>query len=593
MPVTYIRNLYTDQELTDEFHSYTDYRDAETNFGVIFKTVSFSDADTQEKLWNYTKKWIKDSYFGIATSFTVKAIDLHITDNNYPKILIGECVDVKYLIVRNGTTVWETKKLVCKNVSYDLFNPENNSYTFSIPSDLLEHSKTSKKSSKSKEQTASASAANKVNPKADEDEDITWRKVWQMIGTLNGDPDYEGTNAAISFYNNGELSGTVYCIDPSEISTGSAAELNEKKFAARLIGKITLTGKSVKWVAISADRGIFAYTENRYVKSVAHWYDKTKGYKYTEGGEPSLSSFETVAQLIEKDTDASWGGSTAAASFRANGKISGSVNKAYDPDKCTQQQAAADPSLVFSADIVGKFTLNNATKYVAISKEHGVFGYNSSARGIIPATHWYMQAKGVTYDNVAGFVAVADTGDVYATTDGNPDEKKTVWMKTRELTGCGSQGEVLVGIDTTTQDDIWRVKLNTPVQYKDEDGVTHIADGFVSASDINLPSIPSFKTKFIVTDVLIAGKVNAVDIEADIAYLRQINSQKVTAGTYVSTHTLNATYINASSTITADAFWIDTEISGSTWRTSLGSCFYDALIDRTCISCIGTEILYH
>lgn len=561
MSVPYIRNLYTDQELTDEFHSYTDYRDAETNFGVIYKTVTFSDADTQEKLWNYVKKWIKDSYFGIATSFTVKAIDLHITDNNYPKILIGECVDVTYLIVRNGTTVWETKKLVCKNVSYDLFNPENNSYTFSIPSDLLDHSKTSKKSSKN--QTASASGSNnKTIPKGDEDEEITWRKVWHMIGTLNGDPDYEGTTAALSFYNNGELSGTVYCVDPNEITSGSAAELNEKKFAARLIGKITLSGKSVKWVAISSDRGIFAYTENRYVKSVSHWYQKQKGYKYIDsGGEESISSFETIARLIEQDTDSSWGGSTAASSFRNNGKISGSISKAYDPDKCTAQEAAADPSLVFSADIVGKFTLNSVTKYVAISSEYGIFGFNASARGIIPATHWYSQVKGCTYDNASGLVVEDKTGDIYATTDGNPDEKKSVWLKTRELTGKGSQGEVLIGIDTTAQGDQWRIKLNVPIQYTDESGATKIADGFVSASDINLPSIPSFKTKFVVTDVLIAGKVNAADISADIAYIRKINSNSVSANTYVASATGMFAKVDASEIYSNYIYYKETGMS--------------------------------
>lgn len=558
MSVPYIRNLYTDQELTDEFHSYTDYRDAETNFGVIYKPVTFSDADTQAKLWNYVKKWIKDSYFGIATSFTVKAIDLHITDNNYPKILIGECVDVTYLIVRNGTAVWETKKLVCKNVSYDLFNPENNSYTFGIPSDLLEHSKTSKKSSKTQQQTASGSGSRKTIPKGDEDKELTWHKIWQMIGSESPASDYGGTNAALSFYGNGELKGTAACFDPTEIPAGTLPKDNEDKwFKASIVGKITLAGKSVKWVATSADRGVFAFefsdlsVQNGGASPVTHWYLKQKGYSYTQS-DTGLSSFDTIADLIKKDTTAGWGGDAAAESFKSNGKLSGSVNKVYDPDKCTAQEAAADSKLVFSAEIVGKFTLSGATKYVAISKEYGIFGYNSGARGIIPATHWYSRAKGLTYDNVSALFS-DENGNVYATTDGSVDEKKSVWLKTRELTGYGSQGEVLVGIDTTATGDQWRIQLNTPFQYKDADGVTKIADGFVSASDFRVSEIPSFKTKIGIFDIVIAGKVEANTISADLAEVRKWLGEEISADTYIRSHLgyfdiLNAVSINANTT---------------------------------------------
>ena len=595
MPVTYIRNLYTDQELTDEFHSYTDYRDAETNFGVIYKTVTFSDADTQAKLWNYVKKWIKDSYFGIATSFTVKAIDLHITDGNYPKILIGECVDVTYLIVRNGTAVWETKKLVCKNISYDLFNPENNSYTFSIPSDLLDHSRTSKKSSKN--QTASAGVSNKAIPKGDEDKTLTWHKVWEIIGSHYAAPGtaeyyYQGTDAANSFYANGELSGSIKCYDLNDIpSGGNPKNYPDKWFDARLIGKITVNGTSAPiWVGVAADRGAFAYTGLRTGNKVIHWYSETKGMIYQESAagvyDSSQDNFEKIAQMIAQDTDSTYGGSTAATQFRNFGKISGSV-KAYDPENT--DSPSTHPEFVFQAEIVGKFGTTGSIKYVAISKEYGIFAYTHSAYPD-QVKHWYMQVKGLTYDNISTLVT-DDNGNVYATIDGSVDEKKSVWLKTRELTGYGSQGEVLVGIDTTAAGDQWRVKLNTPIQYTDESGVTRIADGFVSASDINLPSIPSFKTKFIVTDVLIAGKVDASEIAADIAYIRKINSQSFQADTYASAQTVHAKNINADNSITASQFVLDIESgSGSVTRTNLSNSFVGAMF-KTSASLPGKIIL--
>ena len=539
MPVAFIRNLYTDLELTDEFHSYKDYRDAEANYGIIYKTMSFGDANTQEKLWNNTKKWIKECYFGLADSFTVKAIDFHIQDQSIPKILVGECVDVTYIIVRNGIPVWETKKLVCKSVQYDLFNPENNSYTFGIPTDMLGYDQNGKNYSQQSAKTASSSGGRKPINSGGEDDELTRLKIYEIIGGQVGDHIYTGTEPADSFYwDNEELSGTVYCIDPDEITTGDIAELNAKKFEAQLVGKITLPGQTVKWVAVSTERGLFAYENTRHINIVRHWYLKynesksgTK-YKYTPSSS-GKSSIEDYAKLIEDDTNASWGGAAAAASFRANGRISGSVNKCYDPNVCTQQEARADPKLVFSAQIVGKFTLNNNEKYVAVSKEHGVFGFNASARGIIPATHWYNYVKGENYDNTSGVFTEENTGTVYTTSDGNPDSEKTIVMKTQTLTGEGSEGEVLIGYDLTAPGDKWKIKLNIPIQYTDKDGNVQIKDGFVSASDFNIEEIPSFKTKLGIFDVVIAGKVDAAEIEADLAYLRKLNSDVIIANTYV------------------------------------------------------------
>ena len=549
MSVTYIRNLYTDVELTDEFHDWKDYRDAETNYGIIYKPMSFPNADTQEKLWDEVKKWIKDSYFGIASSFTVKAIDLHIQNGNYPKILLGECVDVTYLIVRNGVPVWETKKLVCKSVTYDLFNPENNTYTFGIPSDLLDRNRVNKKSSKS---TVSGALGGNRPPKGTEDEELTWHKVWQIIGAIqvaSGDTTnplypYGGTDAAMSYYNSGQVTGSVQCYDPSEMPDIYPMRHLDLWFDATNIGKIALPGRTVKYVAYSGDRGLFAYEIRENCPRVMYWYSKEKGYTF-QTPEAALSTFEKFAKMIEEDTDTTWGGTTAAESFKDNGRISGSVNKVYDPTRCTAQEAAADPKLVFSAELIGKFTTNNQLRYVALSEEYGLFGFNSGARGIIPATHWYNRTSGIKYDNTSGLVSEEGTGDVYATDSDTPDGNKTVWIKTKELTGQGSQGEILVGYDLTGTGDNWKVQLNVPIQYVNKDGQTVISDGFVSASDFNLEEIPSFKTKLAVVDVLVAGKVNAADIEADLAYIRKIRGDHIVADTAVWASNGNFTNVTA------------------------------------------------
>lgn len=581
VPVSFIRDIYTNAQLTDEFHDFRDYANAEANYGIIYKTMTFSDCDTQAKLFDAVTKWIKESYFGLVPSFTVKAVDLHIQDTDVPKILLGDCVDVTYLIPINGELTSVTKKLVCKTVSYDLFNPENNTYTFSIPSDLLEYNRNNKKSTKNAN-NVSGIVSQKPIPKAEEDNTWTWRKIWHEIGNLRDDPDYTDTEAAISFKNNGELSGSKRCYDPNEVIDGNGTTIGnnykdhqDKWFTCRIVGKITLPGKTVKWVAVCEDRGVFAYVDTGDPSPVTYWYFKEKGAKY-EPENPGLSSFDKIAEIIEKDPDANWGGSAAATSFRNNGKISGSVNKCYDPNKCTRAQAISNKKNQFSAEMVGKFTLNNVLKYVVISKEYGIFGYDASAEAPVPATHWYMQAKGLTYDNLETMIQ-NEEGDVYSTDDDTPDGKKTVWIKTKELTGRGSQGEVLIGYDTTSPGDNWRIKLNVPVQYKDATGAIKIADGFVSASDFNLESVPSFKTQVGVFDVAISGCMKTVDFEADIAHIREIYTNSVSVDNYVSAKHFNSAFLYASTSVTSPHFLIESEDSGVN-NFDLTRCFSGLLI---------------
>ena len=577
--VTKIRELYSDQQLTDEFHNASDYQYAEQNYGIIYKTIQFGNADTQEKLWDETKKWIKNCFFGLASSFTVKAIDLHIIDPNGgdPKILLGECVDVKYYIKKDGSNspVWETKKLVCKSVQFDLFNPENNSYTFGIPTDMLENNKNN---SSNKRAASEQTPPKKTPPKQGDGTNLTWRGVWQMIGTLDSDPDYEGTAAAMSFYSHGELTGTVTCYDPNEVIDADGHVIdghpeNYKNcwFTARLVGKIgptTQSGPVAKQVAVSADRGVFAYIHGAYPNAVTHWYSQRKGYIY-QGGDSGISSEDRIAEFIAKDASDAYGGQARADSFKAMGRLKGDVT-IYDWSQT--------PAVKFTGEIVGKFKTANDPKtvYVAMSKEYGIFAYDYTDYPIY-VKHWYTRATGLTYDNIGGFIATDNPPLVFTTDTGTPEGTKTVLIEGQEPTypdysnkntykngdfvkynnklyicivdintpesfnpehwflygdvPTGSTGRVFAGRDLTGTGDTWKVKLNEPILYTDEDGNIKVADGFVSASDFHVRTIPSFKTKMGIFDIVIAGKVDAEQIHADLAELRKLVSEQIQANT--------------------------------------------------------------
>ena len=568
-PVSLVRSVYTDQELTDEFHSYKDYRDAESKYGVIYKTISFPDATNQEKLWNEVKKWIKDCYFGIVSSFTVKGIDLHILDNNYPKILLGDCVDTSYVIIKSGERTWENKRLVCKGATYDLFNPENNSYTLGIPSDLLENN--AKKSSKA---TASGDASKK-KPGVGGGDNYVWDfwSIYRKILDTDTDRDYEGTACAESYRANGELFGTVSCYDPDDIPDRLPRSHKDMWFNARLFGKITLPGKMIKWVAAAEDKGVFAYQYvNADVNKVTHWYVKHKGRISVESGDPALSAFEDIAKKIEKDPDTTYGGATHAGEFRLFGQLNSSVN-CYAPD--LTDDPLAHPEYVFCGNVVGKFGTSGNIYYVVVSKEYGIFAikYANFGAAVKPVLHWYERVRGASYDNKKNTIEDKN-GDIYTTDDGAPDGNKTIHMKPTTLTGQGSEGEVLVGYNLTGTGDRWRIKLNYPIQYEDADGNIVTKDGFVSASDFNIEEIPSFKTKLGIFDVVIAGKVDAVDIEAEMAYIRNISGNTIVANTSVRSEqgAFTRGYI-ADLYVTRDAMFLYDTPGGAQRTAHLQKCF--------------------
>lgn len=548
MSVSYLQksHLYTDDELTDEFHNWKDYRDAEDTYGIIYKTMQFSDADNQAKLWNYAKKWIKSSYFGVADSFTVKAIDFHITGeegNAIPKILVGECVDVEFQIIQNGEKKWVTKKLVCKSAKYDLFNPENNSYVFGVPSDLLEHNKHNKKSSGAK--TASAAAAPKSigGGGGGEDTELTWYRVYELIGSRDGN-EYEGTGPATSYYSYGELSGVISAYDKDEytaalgyyqadpdnpdwgrhdLGSSPSPESLGVAFKANLIGKYTSNG-TTKYVALSSEKGLFAYTYSRRPypgNVVAHWYIKKKGYTY-EANEANMSTFEKVALMIEKDSDASWGGATNAAVFRKAGEIH-ATTRCYDPNAEPDTPQPDYQRVIFNANIIGRVNATFGSMFVCVSGEYGIFGIHKSGSEPYPVSHWYQKAAGVSYDTKTNLISDSSGGG-YFTGDGMP-----------------------APIDDKGQEDNTKklIMLNTPITYKDKNGVEHTVQGGVTAADFEVEDIPSFRTQLGIFDNVLALKVNANEIEAQIAYITRLQTGKVFSDDYVTTPKLTASEVEA------------------------------------------------
>lgn len=133
----YFVNAGRAAELDRRYHSRTEYENAINNYGVIYKTQAFSNADAQEKLWNYAMDWIKENYLGGVSSFTVNALDCHHVDPEKQKYITGDLVPVAYpnmAYKAHGGDRLIRKTLTITSVKYELYHPEKNEYSTGTPS---------------------------------------------------------------------------------------------------------------------------------------------------------------------------------------------------------------------------------------------------------------------------------------------------------------------------------------------------------------------------------------------------------------------------------------------------------------------------
>lgn len=155
----YFVNSGRASELNRRYHSRTEYENAINNYGIIYKSQSFSNADTQEKLWNYATDWVKENYMGGISSFTISALDCHHLDPAEQKYLTGDLVPVIYpnmAYKAHGGDRLINKTLTLTSVKYDLHHPEKNEYTAGIPNGTI-----SKTYGTSNKKTASKSSISK------------------------------------------------------------------------------------------------------------------------------------------------------------------------------------------------------------------------------------------------------------------------------------------------------------------------------------------------------------------------------------------------------------------------------------------------
>lgn len=483
VPVSIIRDLYTDSQLNDDFHNASDYSSAKANYGSIYRPENFGGAKTKEQLWNFMKEWMKNCYFGLATSFTVRGYDIHITDPTKAKILVGDCVNVKYYIVENGVKTFVTKRLVCKAVTYDLFNPENNSYTFGIPGEILKRTYSEGRKSASEQLTGGPGGGGGGGD--DDQYELTFLDIAKIIQAAN-DLVYGGNAAMDSFLANGPCFGTVSLYDPAELPSDedppNPRAHPELAFQANIVGKLTHSG-ATKWIAVS-DRMLCAFMNVR----------------------PDRDEAQPVSFVYRR--------------YSKSNKYPG-----YTPQEPVQ---VANDELEVIKNLGLKLYNDGGLKIVA-EKTAGVFD-----------TVVNMGTNLV--DRLSGFLGLkGPKSGLKVSTDGDNDGSKQVNIDAENNTLTlgdivnsifnpkvevdGDAGKAKVG---KKQNDAWEVLLNETITYEDESGVTHTEPGFVVCNDVNIPSIPSFKTRLAIVDTLIANRATIANLNAVRARVTTLEADAIT-----------------------------------------------------------------
>ena len=153
-PVSKVTEFYTDEELRSGYHLPEDYRNAYAQYGTIIKPIELQECATKEVLLSECAKWVKENYFGGIEEISVTAVDFHQigkNGNDVKKIICGGRYVVRFPV---GNGVIKERTLTCTAATLDLYNPENNQYTFGIPASSLKgYSVNSKKSKQDADNT--------------------------------------------------------------------------------------------------------------------------------------------------------------------------------------------------------------------------------------------------------------------------------------------------------------------------------------------------------------------------------------------------------------------------------------------------------
>ena len=532
-----IGNHFTDEELNRGYHRKADYLSSLDDYGIIYKMISFPNAETQTDLASWAWDWIRENYHGGITSFNATALDLKIIGEADNPLLAGDRVTVRYPI---GNGDIRSQVLTIVTAEYDLHHPEKNSYTIGIPDVRLNRTygeKVNKKSSSSGGKGAGGGRGiKKPNTEESNDDDdegnrINWKR--HIITTSVNAEEYQaykqkyGDEAAASIWKAAE-------IDLVQAESGNdRSKANIRSMIFNYKNGISLVEAGKVDGPVDVQR-MYDY-EQAYASVLFHTTGDVdfKTRDKVLGSEPeTLMSFKSGDRAYQMSMSALGINPTTGKIIRNSQKITTGVSGT------TGTFAGAKIKLPGSAGEKVKKILDDAT---------------GELKGVVNA------------DGTQALIEMFDPSTV--------GETGVTPVKTVEQDGKNG-GSVAAGSGGDLGG--WKVTLNKPLTYTDGGKTYTVPAGSVASTDFHITkTYDSLKAKLLVVDVLLADYAKIGTLEALKATVDTITSNKITAGTYVSAASMTCTNLFASNTV--DAGVVKAGIVNSDNSVNLGRCFNSAM----------------
>lgn len=533
-------NIFSASELNSGYHTLEDYRDAIANYGMIFKTVSFGNADSPALLWDYATDWIKNNYLGAVSDFSIKVVDFHQlgetpsfeSSRSTQKFMVGDRVRVIYPIFVNGERQLKEEIMTIKGISYDLYNPENTTLTIGIPSDLLDHEYGQKKTKAKKTKSKDNSSGTTVPKGGGGGKHPTKINIHKWIRATIAHEDWG--NARLK-------SVTTYVVDKSQPQLTS--------FSLPTYKVASYTGIDGKTYNVALNRSGFFVCDPSKNNLVVRWIatGDAEGNQNIQGVTFNFDKdFNTLLELCKYDSD-------VKVDLTSEASVVAGVTIAKDPDDnvtmsvvktirvhysmkeaicklgtfgnknqiySTYQVIYPSPSTGTGFKRIASFEDIHGVKHYVLLGTAGIGvsigGTNVDTWLFETASDGKLTIGGYTFDmnNPAEVAAIEAAAAKDTEANITIASNGSVKIATAGDTSSGETGETTIELNPNggtagfgrKQDGSWFIKLNDTVTYTDKDGKVRTASGFITADDINVPEIPSFKTKLAVMDELIAAR---------------------------------------------------------------------------------------
>lgn len=532
--------LYTDAELNTDYHRKSDYENAISKYGRIWKTVDFENANTPEKLFGYAKDWIKNNYMPDLTQWNVTAIDLIIPGESPVPLIVGDRVRLVHPEVNQ-----EFGSFTIIEAEYDLYEMDKCKYVIGIPNQQVNASygvaQKQEKEGKSSGKTGGG-GSRRPRSKGDGDDET---KFYEEVKSRIQSQYVLKTEFGKDIFLDDPLAFTIHDQNGTQLDGKAAA-----KNAARIIPELART-KLLKFPELFSEalrRGVSVDDPQLLIdftpkikKEQTKWKNDT-AWNWKQNTDLSDQEIEVV---LNNSAGSSW----LASLVDDNGNWS---QRAIEQGWASGARKGADK--IKSQAINARKLLNGETKtpnpYDG-SKVNGVFG--NIDVGTMFSTEWLPDEANDTITKAVNLFGGSTTFNLSESLSGLSDkvnqgidllggvfsggkETKTEGgssivedffnLLSNKAHVDGKNGKAGFGKDNQNQ---WQVFLNDTITYTDPDGRQQTANGFVSAKDFHIPEVPSFKTELIYVNRLIADKASIGELEAVTARIKTLEADSITS----------------------------------------------------------------